>query len=300
MSSKFHVFLWCTKCLPAGTAHSDTRPTFFAPGTGGIQKQSGASRNRFHPSTGRSRTHRTAFKAMPKMPCPKYWRDSKHDGVAFPGRIAFPQVLAVPKRSHNHVHNAFPQVLAGVATESLLPNYGHFQNPPYCIQNHAENALPQVMTEFRAGNRFPPNHTHKRDSESINGMAESLSPKYTGGSWTHSGGWPFPGCRVAGRCEERNTVFPRGVNLEDRTKRRAPFGGHAGCQTAQNGKLEDWVSGPSVPERTFKLSGFDHKPRSPKSQNLNPKTQNPEPQNPKPQTLNPKTLNPKTLNPKKT
>ena len=43
--------------------------------------------------------------------------------------------------------------------------------------------------------------------------------------------------------------LPRGVNLEDRTKRLAPFGDHAGCQTAQNGKLEDWVSGPSVHDK---------------------------------------------------
>ena len=54
-------------------------------------------------------------------------------------------------------------------------------------------------------------------------------------------------------------VCQPGVNLEDRTKRLAPFGDHAGCQTARNGKLEDWVSGPSVPERTFQLSGFDHR-----------------------------------------
>ena len=53
--------------------------------------------------------------------------------------------------------------------------------------------------------------------------------------------------------------------MEDHNKRLLPFGDHvlpfgdhAGCRTAQNGKLEDWVSGPSVPERTFQLSGFDH------------------------------------------
>ena len=46
--------------------------------------------------------------------------------------------------------------------------------------------------------------------------------------------------------------------MEDRTQRLAPFGNHAGCRTAQNGKLEDRASGPSVPERTFQLSGFDH------------------------------------------
>ena len=63
------------------------------------------------------------------------------------------------------------------------------------------------------------------------------------------------GC--GGRCEEI-WCLPRGVNLEDRTQRLAPFGNHAGCRTAQNEKLEDWVSGPSVPECTFQLSGFDH------------------------------------------
>ena len=64
------------------------------------------------------------------------------------------------------------------------------------------------------------------------------------------------GLRGIARKEVR--CLPRGVNLEDRSKRLAPFRDHARCQTAQKGKLEDCVSGPSVPERTFQLSGFDH------------------------------------------
>ena len=56
--------------------HSETRPTFLLHALGEIQKQPGAPRNRFRSSTGSSRTHRTAFRTTPKMPCPKYWRDS--------------------------------------------------------------------------------------------------------------------------------------------------------------------------------------------------------------------------------
>ena len=107
-------------------------------------------------------------------------------------------VLAVPKHSHNHAHNAFPQLLTGVRNSPghggiafTSYKHGHLQIPPYCIQNHAENALPQVLTGFRInqsaarGNRFPQTTPtimlgpkYWRDSESINGMGVSLSPKY--------------------------------------------------------------------------------------------------------------------------
>ena len=52
----------------------------------------GARRNRFQPSTGISKTLRTASRTMPKMLCPKYWRDSE----SINGMGNFPQVLAVP------------------------------------------------------------------------------------------------------------------------------------------------------------------------------------------------------------
>ena len=213
-------------------------------------------RNRFPPSTGSSEN---AIIAMPAMRFPSTGRSQTVDGTA----------------------------------ESRSPKYGHIQNPPYCIQNHAENALPQVLTGFRNNQRhggiaFPQTTPtmlwpkYWRDSESINGMGESLSPKYWRfldppekcfplvlvHNYERSRRTTDPGargCGVAvsgmlacgGRCEEI-WCLPRGVNLEDRTQRLAPFGNHAGCRTAQNGKLEDWVSGPSVRKRTFQLSGFDH------------------------------------------
>ena len=151
MSSKFHVFqLWCTKCLPAGR----------------IQKHAQHFLLLVLARFGNSRGHRGI--ASPKYwqiqeppvlhseprPTPRlYWRDSKHGGIAFPAESLSPKYLAVPKRRHNHVHNAFPQVLAGVTAESLSPKYGH---------------------------------SHKRDSESIGGVA---FPKY----------WRFldPRCGVA-------------------------------------------------------------------------------------------------------
>ena len=140
------------------------------------------------------------------------------------------------------VHNAFPQVLAGVTAESHSPKYGHFHNPPYCIQNHAENASPQVLTEFRINQRH--------GGIGFRNVLAVPGPTVRGARFRDAG-W-----RGAARKEIR--CLPRGVNLEDRTKRLAPFGDHARCQTARNGKLEDWVSGPSVPQRTFQLSGFDH------------------------------------------
>ena len=154
------------------------------------------------------------------------------------------------------------QTVEGTA-ESLSPKCGHFQNPLYCIQNHAENALPKVLTGFRTNRRrggiaFPQTTMlcpkYWRDSESINGMGEPIFPQSTGGSWTHrksvflkywrrttndpdeprirargGAGWPFPGCGVAGGAARKEIrCLSRGVNLEDRTQRLAPFGNHAG------------------------------------------------------------------------
>ena len=136
MSSKFHVFqLWCTKCLPAGR----------------IQKHAQHFLLLVLARFRNSRGHRGI--ASPKYwqiqeppvlhseprPTPRlYWRDSKHGGIAFPAESLSPKYLAVPKRKHNHVHNAFPQVLAGVTAESLSnqseeslsPKYWRFLDPP--------------------------------------------------------------------------------------------------------------------------------------------------------------------------
>ena len=214
MSSKFHVFqLWCTKCLLEGTAAFRNTPSFlcfFAPGTGEIQKQSGAPRNRLYPSTGMSKKHCTAFRTTLKMPCLKYWRDSKHGGSLSPAESHSPKYWQFLNAVMT-VHNAFPQVLAGVTAESHSPKYGHFQNPPYCIQNHAENALPQVLTEFRISQRHGgiafPQTTPTSGIQNQSREWRNRFPKSNGGSWTHRAGWPFPGCGVAGRCEGRHTVF---------------------------------------------------------------------------------------------
>ena len=205
MSSKFHVFqLWCTKCSRAGTA---------------------------------------AFRNTPNIVCSKYWRDSEtvggtadelssipgptvtalpqvlDGGIAFPDRIAFPQVLAVPKRSHSHATMRFPstgrsQTVEGTA-ESLSPKYGHFQNTPCCIQNHAENALPQVLTGFR---------TNRRRVLAVPGPTVKVFPQVLAQNYERSRRTTDPGtrgCGVAvsgmrgcgGRCEERNTVFVKGSKL---------------------------------------------------------------------------------------
>ena len=105
------------------------------------------------------------------MPCPKYWRDSKHGGIAFPGGIAFFRVLAVPERSHNHAHNALPQVLAGFRINQGI-------------------AFPQVLAV--------PGPTVK-----------VLSPS-TGRTTNDPDEPRIRACGVAVRCEERNTVFAKG------------------------------------------------------------------------------------------
>ena len=183
------------------------------------------------------------------------------------------------------------QTVEGTA-ESRSPKYGHIQNPPYCIQNHAENCFAPSSNRIQKqstarGNRFPPNHTHNALAQVLAGFRINqwhggiafpqvlavLGPtgkvfsSSTGAQLrtiqTNHGsrraavrGWPFPGCWLAEGAARKYGVCQGGVNLEDLTQRLAPFGNHAGCRTAQNGKLED--SGPSVPERTFQLSGFDH------------------------------------------
>ena len=55
------------------------------------------------------------------------------------------------------------------------------------------------------------------------------------------------GMRGCGALQGKKIGLYQG-ELEDHSKRLPPFGNHTGCRTAQNGKLEDWVSGPSAPE----------------------------------------------------
>ena len=167
MSSKFHVFqLWWTKCLPAGTAHSETDPTFFAPGTGEIQKQSEAPRNRFHSSTGRSSCIQNhSQNALPQVPA-----GCKTRGIAFPSRIAFPQVLAVPKRIMTMSTMRFPNYWRESRRNRIHPSMGISRSRRKCFAPSTDGIQNQSTAR---GNRFPPNHTHKRNSESINGMAES-------------------------------------------------------------------------------------------------------------------------------
>ena len=163
----------------------------------------------------------TALHSEPGPNClaPSIGRDSKH------GAIAVPQVLAVPKRSHNHARNAFPVSTGGSQKQQWArrnrfhPSTGIFQNPPYCIQSHAENALPRVLTGFRPnqrhrGNAFPealavPGPTEKVFSSSTGSTTNDPDEPRTracGGAW-----WPFPGCRLRGAARKEIRCLPRGV-----------------------------------------------------------------------------------------
>ena len=152
------------------------------------------------------------------MRFPKYWRESRQNRIHASTGIS---------RTHRTASRTTPKMLApstdGIQNQSTARGMAFPQTTPTSgIQNQSR--------EWR--NRFP-------QSNAVPGR----------GGRFRDAGW-----RGAARKEIR--YLPRGVNLEDRTKRLAPFGDHAGCQTARNGKLEDWVSGPSVPERTFQLSAL--------------------------------------------
>ena len=150
-------------------------PSFMSANFGFIVRNLGAWVFSVHEMT--ASTLRTAFRTTPKMPCPKYWRDSKHGGIAFLGGVAFPQILAVPERSQNHVRNALPQVLAGFRSN----------------QRHGGIAFPQVL-------------------EVPGPTVNVLSPS-TGRTTNDPDEPRIRACGVAGRCEERNTVFVRGSKL---------------------------------------------------------------------------------------
>ena len=167
-------------------------PNILAPSTGEIQKQSGAPRTRFHPSTGSSRTHRnrlapstggiqyTAESLSPtESLSPEYWQ--------FRNAIIAMPTMRFPSTGRS-------QTVEGTA-ESRSPKYGHIQNPPYCIQNHTENALPQVLTGFRnnqrTGESLSPKPHPQCFGPSTGGIQnQSMAwgnrfPPRTGGSWTH-------------------------------------------------------------------------------------------------------------------
>ena len=139
----FHVFqvsclqLWCTKCSRAGTAAFRKRPTL-------LLQILARFRN--------SRGHRgRAFTQVPAVPGPTVTALPQvlDGGIAFPDRFAFPQVLAVPKRSHSHAHNALPQYWQESSTDGIQNQSTARGNrfPP----NH--NALPQVLAGFRINQR---------------------------------------------------------------------------------------------------------------------------------------------------
>ena len=92
--------------------------------------------------------------------------------------------------------------------------------------------------------------TSRRSCKSTNGQVERRI-RACGGA-----GWPLPGCGVVGLSDAGNAV-PAKKNKLWKIARRGfpPFGDRAGCPKHQNGYLEDWVSGPSSPERTFQLAG---------------------------------------------
>ena len=207
MSSNFGAQNAFLQVLP----HSEADPTFFAPGTGEIQKQSEAPRNRFHPSTGRSSCIQNhSQNALPQVPA-----GCKTRGIAFPSRIAFPQVLAVPKRIMTMSTMRFPSYWRESRRNRIHPSMGISRT--HRMHHHEENALPQVLTEFRINQRHGGIAFHQTTPTSgIQNQSTAWRnrfPQSTGGSWTHRAGWPFPGCGVAGRCEERNTVFAKGSKL---------------------------------------------------------------------------------------
>ena len=162
--------------------HSETPPTFFAPGTGEIPKQSGHRGIAFtQVLTGPGLTVLHS-EPRPKCLAPSTGGIQNAAEPLSPAELLSPQVLAVPKRSHNHVHNAFPQVLEGVTAESLSPKYGLFEptvlHPAPRRKRSAlsTDGIQNRSTAWR--NRFPPS---------------------TGGSWTYRAGWPFPGCGARGK-----------------------------------------------------------------------------------------------------
>ena len=192
MSSKFHVFqLWCTKCSRAGTAAFRNTPNIVCSKYWRDSETVGGTADELSPNWVLKYRQ---FQDPPQPRCPKYWTAESLS----PTESLSPKywqfrnaVIAMPTMRFPSTGRS--QTVEGTA-EWLSPKYGHFQNPPYCIQNHTENALPQVLTGFRTNRRrggitFPQTTMlcpkYWRDSESIQGMGESIFPQSTGGSWTH-------------------------------------------------------------------------------------------------------------------
>ena len=212
-----HAFqLWCTKCRPAGTAAFRNTPNIFASSAGEIQKQPGAPRNRFRPSTGSSRTHRTAFRTTPKLPRPKYWRDSA-ESLSRKYWQYLNTVITMPTMRFPNYWRESETILS--TTESLSPLITQASPEPTALHPEPRRKCSAPSTDgvqnqsTARGNRFP------QTTPSINAWPQVLAGFRIN---QRHGGVAFPqilavpgqtGCRVAGRCEERNTVFAKRSKL---------------------------------------------------------------------------------------
>ena len=240
ISSKFHIFqLWCTKCLPAGTAAFRNTPNILR-GHRGIAFTQVLAVPRL---TGlHSEPRATFFGGTAESLSPKYW-----------------QFQDSPDCIQNHAQIALPQVLAGGiqnTAESLPPKYWQLLNAvitcPQCVspstggsQNssgHGGIAFTQVRAfpeptvlhpeprrkcfapssdriqnqSTARGSRFPPNHTRNALPQVLAGFR--INQRH--------GGIPFP--QVPGKC------FPQ-VLAELRTIQANHGSGHAGRGAAVSG-----------------------------------------------------------------
>ena len=261
ISSKFHIFqLWCTKCLPAGTAafrntpnilrghrgiaftqvlavprltglHSEPRPNCLAPSTGGRDSKHGGI------ASSKYWQFLNAVITCPQCVSPSTGGSQNSSGH---GGIAFTQVRAFPEPTVLHPEprrKCFAPSSDGIQNQSTARGSRFPPNPhPQCFAP-STGGIQNQSTAW--GHPFPPCTWTHRQSVFLKYWQNYERSRRTTDPGMRGAGRPFPGCGAAGRFEERNTVFFKGSSLEDRTKRLAPFGDHAGCRTAQNGKLED-------------------------------------------------------------
>ena len=154
--------------------------------------------------------------------------------------MVFRQVLASPRRT----------------VQVLSPSTGSSTTDPV----ERRTVLPQVLPGFR-NNRVPPStcvsRTH-RESSFPRALAE-IRPTQSNGGSGHAG-LPFPDAGSQGAAGQEVQCLPSRIKLEDCTRWLPPFGNHdEGCWSAQNGKLEDWVSDRGASQRSFHLSVLQHR-----------------------------------------